>query len=223
MAIKLPERNYFTFSELMTRWDCTENDLRFAIISGAIKPSIKLNGEHYCVLWKINGFGEYNPDEFNPNSTDSYRLQYKPRRWLYLQDPVQISPFDCEFKFVSDDRNPDKGEPCFSIWHSLPVPLSMDRIKNDAVFLLEEVARYEAEHGTEVGAAKAEATLSARERNSLLTIIAALCDYSDMDIRARGAAGQIVKMTEELGAPVTDDTIRKVLKQIPDALETRFK
>ncbi len=30
-------------------------------------------------------------------------------------------------------------------------------------------------------------------------------------------------MTEEIGAAVTDDTIRKVLANIPSALETRMK
>lgn len=61
------------------------------------------------------------------------------------------------------------------------------------------------------------------ERNTLLTIIAALCDYSAIKHQERGAAVQIAKMTEELGATVTDDTIRKVLAKIPDALETRMK
>lgn len=61
------------------------------------------------------------------------------------------------------------------------------------------------------------------ERNTLLTIIAALCDYSDIKFRERGAASQIVKMTEEIGAPVSDDTIRSVFVKIQDALESRKK
>lgn len=65
--------------------------------------------------------------------------------------------------------------------------------------------------------------LRTTERNTLLTIIAALCDYSDIDPKGRGAAVQIAKMTEEIGATVTDETIRKVLEKIPDALEARMK
>lgn len=65
--------------------------------------------------------------------------------------------------------------------------------------------------------------LSTTERNTLLTVIAALCDYSDVHHQERGAATQIAKMTEEIGAPVTDDTIRKLLTKIPDALESRKK
>ena len=61
------------------------------------------------------------------------------------------------------------------------------------------------------------------ERITLLTIIAALCKYSAIDPEGRGAAIQMAKLTEEFGAAVTDDTIRKVLKQIPDAVESRKK
>lgn len=68
-----------------------------------------------------------------------------------------------------------------------------------------------------------EPPFTTRERNTLLTIIAALCEYSGIDPAERGAASQIAKMTDGLGATVTDDTIRKALAKIPDALETRMK
>lgn len=61
------------------------------------------------------------------------------------------------------------------------------------------------------------------ERNTLLTIIAALCDYSAIKFNERGTAGKIAKLTEEIGARVSHDTVKKVLSQIPDALETRMK
>lgn len=69
----------------------------------------------------------------------------------------------------------------------------------------------------------AEKPMTTNERNTLLTIIAALCDYSAIIPVERGTASQIAKMTEEVGAPVTDDTIRKVLAKIPDALVSRKK
>ena len=65
--------------------------------------------------------------------------------------------------------------------------------------------------------------LTATERNTLLTIIAALCDYSGIETDSRGAASQIVKMTEDMGAAVSDDTVRRWLKMMPDALATRMK
>lgn len=65
--------------------------------------------------------------------------------------------------------------------------------------------------------------LTTTERNSLLTIIAALCDYSAIKYQERGAASQIAKLTEELGAPVSDDSVRRALEKIPSALEARMK
>jgi hypothetical protein len=65
--------------------------------------------------------------------------------------------------------------------------------------------------------------LTTTERNTLLTIIAALCDYSAIKPDDRGAAKRIETMTAEIGATVTDDTVRRWLKLIPDALAPRMK
>lgn len=65
--------------------------------------------------------------------------------------------------------------------------------------------------------------LGKRERDTLLTIIAAFCKYESLDPKERGLAAKIAQMTQDLGAPVTDDTIRAVLAQIPDAVESRMK
>lgn len=93
----------------------------------------------------------------------------------------------------------------------------------NAVIVVRSAALREFEqtvNGTPTGAEK---PLTTTERNSLLTVIAGLCDYSDIKHHERGAATQIANMTEEIGAPVTDDTIRKLLAKIPDALESRKK
>lgn len=65
--------------------------------------------------------------------------------------------------------------------------------------------------------------LATTERSTLLTIIAGLCRYSGIKHQERGAANQITKLTEELGAAVSDDTVRRILAKIPDALESRLK
>ncbi len=72
-------------------------------------------------------------------------------------------------------------------------------------------------------AAEPEKPLPTTERETLLTIIAALCDYSAINHQERGAAKQISKLTEEIGATVSDDTVRRWLKMIPGALEKRMK
>lgn len=65
--------------------------------------------------------------------------------------------------------------------------------------------------------------LTSKERNSLLILIGALCKDANIDYNQRGIASSLEKMTEILGAPVTDDTIRNILKQIDDAVILRSK
>ena len=66
-----------------------------------------------------------------------------------------------------------------------------------------------------------ERPLATSERQTLLIIIAALCDFSDIKHQERGAARQIRDLTEEIGAAVSDDTVRRHLKEIPAAIEAR--
>jgi hypothetical protein len=65
--------------------------------------------------------------------------------------------------------------------------------------------------------------LHTRERRTLLVIIASLCELARIKFDMRGAAQKIKTATEVIGAPVDDGTIDKVLRAIPEALETRMK
>ncbi|WP_374264688.1 hypothetical protein [Zoogloea sp.] len=62
-----------------------------------------------------------------------------------------------------------------------------------------------------------------RTRDTLLIIIAALAEKGGFDLLERGAASRIAESTECIGAPVGDDTIRAVLKEIPEAVTRRNK
>lgn len=63
-----------------------------------------------------------------------------------------------------------------------------------------------------------EKQLSTKERNSLLMLIAALCKEAKYDLNKRGIAASLAKATEELGKPLSDDTIRGILKQVKNTL-----
>ena len=65
--------------------------------------------------------------------------------------------------------------------------------------------------------------LTSKERNSLLVLLGAVCKNADIDPNQRGIATSLVAMTELIGAPLTDDTIRKILNQIEPAIESRSK
>jgi hypothetical protein len=68
-----------------------------------------------------------------------------------------------------------------------------------------------------------EKALTSKERNSLLVLIGALCKEVNIDPKQRGVAASLVAMTELVGAPLTDDTIRKILSQIEPAIDSRSK
>jgi hypothetical protein len=96
-------------------------------------------------------------------------------------------------------------------------------LPKDSVLVVRTEALQEFEQSINVAPAMRDKAMTATERNTLLTIIAALCKHSKIDTLGRGAAGRIAKLTEELGATVTDDTIRNVLAKLRDVLEARMK
>lgn len=96
-------------------------------------------------------------------------------------------------------------------------------LPKDSLFVVRTNALREFEQSIDGASAAVEKPITTTERNTMLTIVAALCDYSAIKIEERGAAGQIAKLTEEIGAAVSDDTIRRWLKMIPDALAARMK
>lgn len=96
-------------------------------------------------------------------------------------------------------------------------------LPKDGVIVVRTEALREFENNSNGDPDSAEKPLSTTERKTLLTIVATLCDYSAIDHQGRGAASQIAKLTEEIGAAVSDDTVRRWLKAIPDALATRMK
>ena len=96
-------------------------------------------------------------------------------------------------------------------------------LPEDCVLVVRTAALQEFENAVNAAPTNNGKLMTTTERNTLLTIIAALCDCSAIKFQERGAAGQIAKLTEEIGAAVTDDTIRSVLAKIPLALDTRMK
>lgn len=98
-----------------------------------------------------------------------------------------------------------------------------DGLPADSMFVVRTEALREFEQSVNPVALNLDKPMTTSERNSLLTIIAALCDHSAIKLQDRGAASQIAKMTEEIGASVSDDTVRRALAKIPSALESRMK
>lgn len=66
--------------------------------------------------------------------------------------------------------------------------------------------------------------LSTRERNTLLSIVAALCKEAKIDYSRPAKAAALVKdLTVGMSLSIGESTIESHLKRIPDALEARMK
>lgn len=66
-------------------------------------------------------------------------------------------------------------------------------------------------------------SLGARERDSLLVIIAALCKASGIDYRDRGTSIKIKELIQLQGSTIDEGTVKKWIDLIPDALDKRSK
>lgn len=224
MTINIPKRNYLTFTELQQRWQCSENDLSFAIICGELKPSLKLDPASRSILFEVDAMGDW--EVFAPKHyDDGYDCCVIARdHWYFLQDARQISPFDCEFRLASDTRNATKFDIPYDNWYLLPKRLKLDDVKKEAVFLMVEITRYEEKNGEKSSIESIDKPLGNRERDTLLTIIAALCKDLNYDYTKSSKTADLIQDTaDKMGFSIGKRTIDEHLKKIPNALATRIK
>lgn len=156
------------------------------------------------------------PDDMEPMNTRRYEIESCSR---YLCNAAEMGALNYYNKKVFQSiEQPGLDEPIkiYQYTFSLQDLINFAKIKNHKLVLLDGKAKSD----TPIGVEK---PLSTTERNTLLTIIAALCDYSAIKHQERGAASQIARLTEEIGTSVSADTVKRALEKIPDALDARMK
>lgn len=176
--------------------------------------------------WKVDQFGAWKCRHLDLDST-SKRGEQETVRLLHLQDPVQTGPLDCQFTLACDTLVPDKSNYLFDAWYSLQPPVTLTDVATNAIFMLEEVRRYDEKFREEWSVAPAvnvEKPLSTTERNTLLAIIAVLCREAKLDYKTASKTSDLIESTAaEMGISIGATSIRDHLKKIPDALRTRMK
>lgn len=73
------------------------------------------------------------------------------------------------------------------------------------------------------GQNESDEKISTKEKHSYLVLISALCNKNKINPSERGAAGRIARLADDQGTPISEDTVRKILKEIPEALMAREK
>lgn len=173
MAIHIP-RKYLTFSELIERWKCEENDIRDAIISGSLVPSIFVHGK---LQWAefvpttdflarrgaLEAKGRFNVDG------DPFMLTIDS--WLDLRNPVEVGVMACVFPVLCSSATaaPEVGL-TVADWYIPSRPIEIQQVVDEGVFMMSEVVRFESEA---VGKSTDRAA-GDKARRTLLNIIAVL-------------------------------------------------
>jgi hypothetical protein len=213
MALHLPKRPYIKFDELIKRWACEPNDIRYAIATGSLKPSILPAGELTAAKWEDVAPPGAEEWVAEPLYIGGGPWRLTPRGWLYCQSPKQTGAYGCTFYLAADERDADVGELPYALWYFLDAPMSMADVERDAVFLLTEIARFES---ADANTDKAELGKRTKEHNTLLRIVYGMAvapPYNFNSLAQRSeAAATISSATAAAGCLVSDETVRKYLK-----------
>lgn len=130
-------RTHFTFIELMEHWQCSENDLRDAIVSQHLVPSIYVKG----AVWEL-AFG-----------TSGKRTRRTPAVYvnelMYLVDVERFGASDCAFNFYSREPDALQDGSLFKADSNgyVDIRKRMADVEKNGRFMVEEVARSEALFG----------------------------------------------------------------------------
>ena len=219
MAIELPAKKYYTFLELALRLQCSDQDLRHLLIEGEIAPSILLENGLYCD-YQIQSNEEEDGIHLWPSqmfdcesSADELGTRTQLGGFYFLIFPRLISATSCEFNYASN--NPyghGEGDICYL----MEKPYSLDYILKFGAVMAGELGRFEALHSKNNVSVQAEKPLGTSERNQLLKMVIGMAmDSYGHDPKAlkSNAANQIADDLSKYGIKITDDTVRKYLKE----------
>lgn len=190
-----------------------------------LTPSCFLGGGKYS-LYQVKPNQDYEEtggtypsivsEELAHGLTDQWRSGFH-----YLVFARRLGVIQCEFRFASDTT---VGHDIGDIVYGLDVPMDLDDVYESGVLMADELDRFVASMLPKKNAVGLDKPLSTRERDTLLTIIAALAKLAKIDTSQPGKAALAIEgMTDELGAHVSKRAIEDHLKKIPDALEIRMK
>ncbi|TAM39968.1 MAG: hypothetical protein EPN61_11795 [Burkholderiaceae bacterium] len=221
MAIKLPQRNYFTFPELMKRWDCEERDLFHLLLDEKLIPSYFLNDCFKCFdlaeYEQRTGFDPFDEEPWIPKRCLLHQF-------IYLVKPRQVSASELFFDVIASTRTCDRSsrEP-FDFKPTVLVDrhFLFDDVMREGVVMMSEVALFEGNAGKPDTPAIDDRPLSTTERNALLKLVIGMAvkGYGHDPVATKSyAPKEIADDLAALDISISDDTVRKYLKQAADAV-----
>ena len=193
MAIKLPNRNYFTFPELMKRWDCEEADLFHLLLSEKLIPSYFFSENLKVFDLEVERRHRID-DPFA--EVPMVPIVQMTHEFLYLIKPMQTAHDVILFDVISQTRT---GKPVGTMpFFSPPVRMrehqfSFKKVLKDGVVMMSEVALFEGDAGKPAASTSDDKPLSTKERNNLLTVIAVLLELIQSNKPGRDSEAGVIK------------------------------
>jgi hypothetical protein len=177
MTLDLSKKRHYTFSQLATRLQCTEEDLRYLVLEGELTPSSFIGAGHYA-LHQMQPHEDYGTtggvcprvmlDTCSPDDVIE-------RGWLsgfhYLVLPTRTSGNHCEFRFAAKFSS---GFDLGDLIYELEAPVAIDEVMNSCFVMAVELDRFLAVQSRTKKTNEPDKALAARERTSFLNIIGAL-------------------------------------------------
>jgi hypothetical protein len=215
-AMKKPVKKEYPLQLIAKEWsklfdaEITEDDILTYGADGELILNLRIYGKKF----NVENFSGEDQDKVMafPAGDTVLNMRYIPISCAFIEKLLYNSPHSPaqinEITFPNAKVIPDGGV--------------LDIRREDIFVLLADKIAFEKKYITKEPD-KAGNPLTTTERTTLLVIIAALCKNSGIDYKDRGCARKIANMTDEIGAPVSDDAILKKLKEIENALESRVK
>jgi hypothetical protein len=145
MAIKLPDRNYFTFPELRKRWECEEEDFFHLLVDQKLVPSYFFDD-----VIDVAYVDEYRR---HYDGQDPFDLVHIPPMkfiadgiFMYLLDPVQTSAGNFRYNVMASTRSGDPlnlKTPVYPPMIFLDRTISFEDLMTKGAVMMSEVALFE--------------------------------------------------------------------------------
>lgn len=244
MRMRLPEKEYLTLEELSEKWACSGKDLFHLIATKKLVPSVFFTGKQdvYLAQPPDDGTDDLHVSILSDFHTGSTMTPEYIHGIFYLPWATRAKNGDRYiFRFASIKRSIDEFDVVYGPEQSVEIEYShaMNQIHTSEIiiFTREEIDLFEREHmrpSTDPVAptdfalhlpTRTEKPLSTTERNTLLVMIAALCKEAGINPQDKSTAAKIERLVDALGLTkgITDETVKKHLDKIPEALRPRMK
>jgi hypothetical protein len=232
--MQLPEKKYYTFQDAAKKLNCTVEDIKHYVMNRVIVPSLFLDAGNYALNvfeetfdennfytgLGLSGFEDF--EDITPKFENS-----RTRGFHYLILPKQQSAHDCTYEYASEKpRGHGEGDLCYT----LQSIYDLDYLENFGVVMAIELERLlnpsilKNAVPDKLPKPQGDKPLGNRERDTLLSIIAALCKEAKLDYeKPAKTAGLIQSTAAGMGISIGETTIENHLKRIPNALATRTR